>query len=130
MTSEVLHNFQLYFPSIAKHMTSYRDYGDFEIVVECDDGYTFAYDDLDKTIRMLPNDSDTMTEEMWRREFGRRLRKRMVRNGLTQFDLANKIGVSQAMLSNYMTGRSMPSLLIADKLARALNCSIDDFRYI
>jgi DNA-binding Xre family transcriptional regulator len=111
-------------------MTSYRESGDFEIIVECDDGYTFAYDDLDKTIRMLPADSNNMSEEMWHREFGRKLRKLMFRKGLTQIELANKVGISQATLSNYITGRNMPGFYIIDKLARALDCSTDDFRYI
>ena len=130
MINDVLNNFRIYFPTVANRMISYQDSGDFEITVRCDDGETYIYDDLDRTIRMLPPDGELMTEDVWRREFGRRLRKRMARKGLTQSELAEKVGVSQVMLSNFMTGRSMPGFYIVDKLARALDCSVDDFRYI
>lgn len=129
MLDEMLKNLQLYFPTVASRMIEYQDSGDFELVVRCDNSETFIYDDLDKTIRMLPSDSESMTEDMWRREFGRRLRKRMIRKGMTQSELAEKVGISQVMLSNYITGRSMPGFYIVDKLVRALDCSTDDLRY-
>lgn len=129
MLDSMLQNLKLYFPSIAESMVSYQESDNFEITVQCDDGSSFVYDDLDKTIRAIPADGGIGDESVWRREFGRRLRKRMIRNGLTQEDLANMVGISQSMLSNFMTGRSMPGLYIVDKLARALDCSVDDFIY-
>ena len=128
MLESIINNLELYFPTVAKCMTAYRQIDDFEIMAYTDDGDRYVYDDLNRTIRMLPRYEDTMTESVWRREFGIRLKHRMIRRGLTQQELANEVGISQVMLSNYMTGRSMPSFYIVDKLARALDCSVDDLR--
>ena len=126
----MLKNLQLYFPTIANHAVSYQETNDFELTIQCDDGETVIYDDLDKTVRVLPPNGGVDDETLWRQEFGRRLRKRMVRKGLTQQELADEVGISQVMLSNYITGRSMPGFYIVDKIARALDCSVDDFRYV
>lgn len=130
MITDIVENFKSYFPSVEKHATSYRKLGDFELVVYCDDGDRLIYDDFDKSIRSLPPSDDVMTEEIWRREFGLKLRKLIARKGVTQLELANMVGISQTMLSNYINGRCMPGFYIVDKLARALECSIDDLRYI
>ena len=129
MVRDIIQNLELYFPTIHKHMTSARELRDYELMVYCDDDSRFLYDDLDKTIRRLPSSGEDITEDVWRREFGYRLKKIMIRKGLTQQELAERIGTSQVMLSNYMTGRSMPGFYMVDKIARALDCSIDDFRY-
>ena len=130
MLDRLVKNLQLYFPSVANRITSCKETDDFELMVRCDNGETFIYDDIDRSILLLPTDGNSMTEETWRQEFGRRLRKRMARKGMTQSELAEIVGISQVMLSNFMTGRSMPGFYIVDKLARALDCSVDDFRYI
>lgn len=129
MSNSILENFKLYFPSVASRMTSYKRLDDFEIAVQCDDGSTVIFDDMERSIRPLPPKGESWTEELWQREFGRRLRKRMMHKGMTQAELANKIGTSQVMISNYINGRCTPGLYIADKIANALDCSIDDLRY-
>lgn len=129
MLERMLDNFNLYFPSIAKHMVSYRHTDDFELTITCDDDLTFIYDDLEKSIRMISNQEGEMTEATWRREFGRRLRRRMSLMGMTQGDLATTVGITQGQLSNYITGRSMPGFFTVYKLAKALGCSTDELRY-
>lgn len=130
MCSSMFENLKLYFPTVASHAVSYEETDDFELIIHRDDGECVIYDDLDRTVRVLPSKDTALTEEVWRREFGRRLRKRMVRKGYTQQEFANMVGTSQTMLSNYMNGRCVPSFYMVDKIARALDCSVDDFRYV
>ena len=54
------------------------------------------------------------------------VRQARPRVGISQKDLARKVGITQAFLSEVETGTKSPSLLTAAKLARALGCTIDE----
>lgn len=130
MLDYLLHNFKMYCPSEATRAVSYEErYGD-ELVVRLEDGTRVLYDDAKRTIRRLPANSREMTEYEVRREFGKRLAKMIDRSGMTQAELSEKTGISQPRICNYIFGRNLPNLYNLDKLAKALNCSVDDFRYI
>lgn len=45
---------------------------------------------------------------------------------ITQEELATMIGITQAMVSHYETGRRVPDLETAAKIANALGCKVDD----
>ncbi len=49
-----------------------------------------------------------------------------IRKGMTQTELANKVGVSQNALSLYETGLRFPRRMILEKLAEILECDIRD----
>lgn len=51
-------------------------------------------------------------------------RARMAR-GLTQQDMADQLGISRPTLANYEVGRYRPSLILANRIARALQLPID-----
>lgn len=102
----------------------------FELTIILKSGRTVLYDDLTKTIRTLPKDSNNMTEEEIKIEFGKRLQKMMYLRGMTQTELSEQTGITQPMLSGYMNGRTMPSFVKVDKIARVLKCSVDDLRYL
>lgn len=74
-------------------------------------------------------DVNEITEEQEKKEFAYKLRSLMNRKWITQKQLAEDIGTSQVMISRYVRGEVMPSVLIVRKIAKALNCSIDDFFY-
>ena len=48
---------------------------------------------------------------------------------MDQKDLSKKTGISETMISRYMNGLSNPGFFVVDKIARALDCSMDDLRY-
>jgi len=50
----------------------------------------------------------------------------IAKSRLSKKEVANKLGVSPIVLSRWINGHSMPSLLNALKLARILNCKVDD----
>ena len=58
-------------------------------------------------------------------DFGARLQKTRNLSGLTQEQLAKKLGISKQTISSYESNVKKPSILTARKLARALNCSLD-----
>lgn len=51
---------------------------------------------------------------------------RRKRIGISQIELANKIGVSQANVSQWESGSALPRSDKLPALAKALNCKIDD----
>lgn len=47
--------------------------------------------------------------------------------GLTQDDLAAKVGVSRPMIAQIERGSKVPTLVLSGALAEALNCEVTDF---
>lgn len=101
-----------------------------ELLIYLDDGDMMLYDPLEDTCRSIPKDSRSMTELECNKEFAARLRNAMRRNRCSQQQLAVRTGLTQSAISNYLTGRRMPSFYIIDKIAKALRCSVDEFRYL
>jgi len=58
-------------------------------------------------------------------DFAKRLKKLRMESGLTQKELAKKIGVSRATVAGYETKGKEPSYDTLIKIAKALNCSLD-----
>lgn len=100
-----------------------------EILVRLKDGSKVYYDYLTKyTRRVRYNKFHTdgepdLSEEEWRAEFGRRLRKRVEEQHITQKELSERTDISEAMLAKYRNGKSTPSTYVITKLARALECT-------
>ena len=130
MDNYMVSNFELYFPCIAQNMTQYYETDRGELVVKLKNGETLLYDDIDRTIRTLPRNGNSMSEEECLTEFGKRLHKIMYRKGVTQEELSFLTGITQTTISKYITGRACPSFYRVDKIAKALDCSIDDLRYV
>lgn len=130
MKDIILNNLQMRFPFIMKEAVECRELDRDEVLVTLNDGNRFLYDDMGGTIRKLPADSGEMSEDECRTEFGLRLYKLMYCKGLTQEDLSELTGIQRTQLSNYITGKTTPSFYIVDKIAKALECSTDDLRYL
>lgn len=61
-------------------------------------------------------------------DFARRLRQGIAQSehaGTAQYQLAKLIGVSPPTLSNWLTGKKLPSMETATKIAVVLDCSVD-----
>lgn len=130
MNEYIVEQLERLFPFIVKEAVTYKKYNDFEWLIILKDGSTVLYDEFSKTIRRLPNNSNELTEQECRKEFGARLRMRMDRAGVSQLELSNRTGIAQPQLSRYVTGKATPSFYIIDKIAKALRCSTDEFRYV
>ena len=123
MDGYLYENFKLYFPSIEKCCVGWRQTDLFELEIDNKDGYTFIYNDMDHSIGLK---FDTCTDAGWKKEFARRLRKKMAMRGLTQATLGEMTGIGQPLLSLYTKGKTLPSVQKASALAKALNCSVND----
>ena len=115
--------FKLYFPSFAKNCVSWKQTDLFELEIHNKDGSIDIYNDMNHS---LGPKIDTNTDAGWRKEFARRLRKKMSRKGITQVRLSELTGISQQLLSLYTQGKSLPSAQKVSSLAKALNCSVND----
>lgn len=101
---------------------------DTDTLITMGDGTKLIYDDIAQTIRRLPENSNEMSDHQISHEFGVRLRKIMTRRNINQSELANRIGVTQGMVSRYINGYSAPSFRTVDRMAKALGCSVEELR--
>ena len=116
-------------PHFAEKAIRYRKDGPRTLVVKLSSGRSIWYDDVDKTIRKLPDNPDEMNSMDILREFRKRVDKILIVRGMTRNDLASKTGIHPVQLSKYLNGKTVPSFIIVDKIARALDCPVDELRY-
>ena len=59
-----------------------------------------------------------------------RLKERRVELGLTQAELAERVGVTRKTVNTVENGVFIPSTVVALKLAAALGCSVEELFFI
>ena len=126
--SRALELFDLHFPLIAQKTISCKDVGFNTFVMSLNDGRKFLFNIIECSIRRLPKNSNDISEDECRHEYGRRLRHIMWCRGMSEQELSEITGIHSVALSRYINGKVSPSFYNADKIAKALRCSIDDFR--
>jgi len=57
---------------------------------------------------------------------GEKVKKIRLARGLTQFELARKVNVSRPLITQIERGTRIPSILLSQDIAKALNCTIED----
>lgn len=101
---------------------------EWDLLIKFKNGRKILYDRFTKYYKNIYyDDIFSITEEQEMREFSSRLRSLMGRRRITQQELAEKIKTTQAMISRYVRGETIPSVLIARKIAKTLGYSLDDF---
>ena len=123
MDGYLYENFKLYFPSIEKGCTSWKQTDLFELEIHNKDGSIDIYNDMNHS---LGPKIDTSTDAGWKKEFARRLRKKIAMKGITQDNLSKLTGIGQPLLSLYTQGKSLPSAQKVSAIAKAVGCSVDD----
>lgn len=119
-------NFAMQFPyDAAKAVEYYLEDGGYNLIVILNDGRRVSFDVYEESSRYLPS-SDDVDEERFRMEFGRRLRRILDFKNISQLELSEKTGISQVAISKYIRGKRTPSFYNADKIARALGCSVTE----
>jgi transcriptional regulator with XRE-family HTH domain len=63
-------------------------------------------------------------------EFGKMLKKLMIDEGISQGQLAKDLGISPAILSNYMTGKNIPEMRILEKCIERFKLEKGDLKEI
>ena len=125
----LLRNFEMLDPFSYSRMTSYEMPDKFSLIVTLDDGSKLLYDDMEDSTRYLNLDPTSLTDDEMLNEFRYRLRHAMRSRGYNQLMLAEDAGISEVMISRYLTGVSVPSFLNVMKIAKALKCSLDELWY-
>ncbi len=69
-------------------------------------------------------------DRKWKQNFAARLRKMMIKKGMTQMELADASGVSQASIAQYLNTNSVPSVLNFVYIADALECTKEELGYL
>lgn len=100
---------------------------DWDVLIYLKDGRKYIYDTFTGYHRQIHyDDVRDIPEEQERRRFGIALKEIMDRKGITQDELADRIGTSQTMISRYVSGYCIPGGITLLKIAKVLNCSMDD----
>lgn len=123
-------NLELYFPFIVRDAVEYELFSDYALIVTLVDGSKIFYDDDLHSMRTLPQNSNDLTEEQFKREFGQRLYRELLKRNISQLELAERTGIPQPQLSNYIRGKNIPSFYNIDKISKALGCKLDELRYV
>lgn len=100
--------------------------GRFCITVKLNDGTRMEYNSVDETIRYIKSVEYTDDISVLKKEIGRNIQKSILTSGLSQGDIASRCGITEAMLSRYIHGTSLPGVDKLCALAKALGCRISD----
>ena len=131
----IFEDFKVYAPHLADRIYDWYPSGQLEIAVILVGGEKLFYDYINKTYTKAAEynpdqDYGGVSEEDYKREFSRQLKRRMIFAGITQESLAERTGISKVMLSNYMNAKSLPSTFNLFKIAQVLRCSTSDLSEI
>lgn len=123
-----IEDFEHRFPWLFKRMTSFEEIDDYMVFIDLNDGRTLLYDIFIHEFKEVKRFDDVfeLTEDEWKLGFSHLLAKRIQMRRMTQYELANKLGVSEMTISRYITGKSLPSVYMMNKITKVLKCSQED----
>ena len=123
---EILEQFKRYYSSFHSNTVDWWPSGRFCITVKMNDGMLFEYNTRDNTIKRIQTEQHTIDNAVLRKEIGYNLQKVISARGLPQSEIASRCGITEAMLSRYIHGTSMPGIDKVYSLADVLGCRITD----
>lgn len=134
----IIEGFRSWYPNLYERTVECRPSGRFSILARLNDGSRVEYSDVDNTIRDVSKyydhqDAEPLSEEEWKKEFGRKLRRAIADKGINQERLSEMLGISRQMLTRYVRGTSIPSSYNLARLSEILDCDVRDltkFGYI
>lgn len=127
----LMQKIKLVYPNLASMIkTSKEVLGGRELEFKLTDDRAYIFDSHQETLRRLPVNSKRMTKDEFKIEFGYRLRKMLEVKGVSQRELSRRSGIIQSDISTYINGKKIPSFHNVDRIAKALDISVDELRYI
>lgn len=126
--NSVIEDFERHYPDLADTVVDWYPINRNEIVVQIDNGSKYIYMFIgNKLIRYYePDNSGDFDEEKWRKEFARKLQRKIDETHIYQDELARRTGISAVSISKYLNCKSSPSGYNIERLAAALNCSVSE----
>ena len=123
----ILERFEQAHPYMAENATHWMPAGRTSVVITMNTGRRFIYEAMDDTIRLMSFSPDTpLNEEEWKAEFKNRLKDAMRLAHTNQRELAERVGLSPAIISKYINGKSIPNVYHLNAIASALDCSLSE----
>lgn len=117
-------------PYMVDDIDDYGPKGEWGIRLVTKDGVRYDYHSISKTVRQVEDrpvyNFDDLTEELWRSLFADRLNELMSINGFSQQTLSDYTGLGKGTINNYVNKKATPSAYALSRIARVLNCSIND----
>ena len=131
MNKKLIHNYLPHINPFAteKDLKKVEELNEYEILFVFKNGDKVIYDRVLRSFRGFYPEGHELTDEEWKRSFKIRLHTIMKHRGVSQEVLAERVGTSQTMITRYINGYCIPSTIMLAKIARALNCSLDDLVY-
>ena len=122
----IIDQFKMYFPNLYERGVDWWKSGPYHITVLLDDNSRVEFDSSENAIRWVSKIDHSTDNGILRKEIGRNIKKFITYRGIRQQDVCEKVGITQAMLSRYINGASMPGIDKLYNIASALNCTLDD----
>ena len=111
-------------------VVSIEELNDWDLLIIFRNGTKTIYDRFTNYHRNIFYESiNELTDEQEKKEFAYRLRIMMKRKYITQEQLAELIGTSQVTISRWINGECLPSVIMVRKIAKVLDCSMDELFY-
>lgn len=117
-----------YYPFITRDAVEYKLVSYDELLITNKYGENFLYNDTNNAFRTLSSDDD-ISKNSFIKEFGLKLSTIMWDKGIGGLELADMTGLTPSQISNYINGRTVPSIYVVYLISLALDCSLDDFIY-
>ena len=122
----MLDQFRLYYPGFYDKTVDWWASGRNTVTVKLEDSSMFEFDPMDNSIRRIRIDEYGENETAIRSAFGANLQKMISISGMMKSEIAEKVGITNAMLSRYIRGNSMPSVDRAYMIASVLGCRLEE----
>ena len=122
----VVDSFRMHWKKEYDKMRCWRPIGRFDIEVTLNDGTRWHYDFFKRSLRCIARKSEDkldQTKEVYRKEFGRRLKDILKDNMITQRMLSDMTGISINTISSYIRGVTSPDAWTIKIIANAIPCS-------
>jgi DNA-binding Xre family transcriptional regulator len=123
---EVVKRFEEYYSYLWNQAVDWWPSGRRCITVKLEDGTMVEFNPFDDTIRTISPDIRTRDVEYLKKDIGHNLKKIVLTRGIPQSEIASKCGITEAMLSRYIHGTSMPGIDKLYNLAAVLDCRVVD----
>lgn len=105
-----------------------KELNNWDLLITYKDGRRILYDRCTGYFKNISYDNiNELTDEQEKAEFAYMLRSLMTRKHVTQEELAIRTNITQAMVSRYVRGETIPTAITLRKIAKVLGCSMDDF---
>lgn len=105
------------------------DISDDEYMFLIDDGSRVRFDITNYALTYIKPRVDLTEQDLddiWKKEFARKLKKKLRNSGITQKEFAQQLGVTDRTVYRYLNQLTLPDYITIRKIARILGCTFEE----